>query len=91
MEGWDPRVWLGLAVASLLASLMPYWMWMGMSGLLLNAALAVGAATGLWLNVRGEKRLAAAEVRAEAQLDAIEGAPSSTSGAGTSTEPSSRW
>ena len=88
----EPRIWLGLAVVSLLASLWPYWMYLGMPGVLINAVLAVGAAAALWLNFRGEKRLArkAAE-QEEAQREAIEGAPSSTNGAGTSTEPSSRW
>jgi hypothetical protein len=92
MEGVEPRVWLWLAVASLLASLWPYWVWMGMSGLLVNAVLALGAAAGLWASVRGEQRLERARLeREQLQRDATDGAPSSTSAAGTSTEPSSRW
>ena len=88
MQPIEPRIWLGLAVALLVASIMPYWSWLGSTALLLNAVLAIGAAAALWANIRGEKRLAAA---ADAQREAIDGAPSSTNGAGTSTEPSRRW
>jgi hypothetical protein len=89
--GIEPRIWLGLAVFSLFASLWPYWWWLGMSGVLINAVLALGAAALLWLNIRGEQRLAREAAERENQRDAIDGAPSSTNGAGTSTEPSSRW
>jgi hypothetical protein len=92
MEPVEPRIWLGLSVTSLLASVVPYWFWLGQSAVLLNALLAAGAAALLWANVRGEKRLATEALRREeAQREAIDGAPSSTNDAGTSTEPSSRW
>jgi hypothetical protein len=89
----EPRIWLGTAVVLLLVSLWPYWLYVGLGGVLINAALALGAAAALWLNWRGEKRLArdAAERDGGYPPEAIAGAPSSTSGAGTSTEPSSRW
>ena len=87
MQPIEPRIWLGLAVALLVASIMPYWSWLGTTALIL-AVLALGAAAALWLNIRGEKRLVALQ---DAQREAMEGAPSSTNGAGTSTEPSARW
>jgi predicted signal transduction protein with EAL and GGDEF domain len=85
----EPRIWLGLSVASLFASVVPYWLWLGTPALLLNAVLAAAAAVLLWANVRGEKRLMVE--REQAQREATDGAPNSTNGAGTSTEPSSRW
>jgi len=88
----EPRIWLGLSVASLLASVVPYWVWLGTSAVLLNAVLVCAAAGLLVANVRGEKRLAGEATRREQlQAEAIDGAPSSTSEVGTSTEPSSRW
>ena len=88
----EPRIWLGLAVGTLLASVVPYWFWIGPVGLVVCAVLALLAIATLWLNVRGERRLtreAAAEEERQRLTD--EGAPTSTSAAGTSTEPSSRW
>jgi hypothetical protein len=91
-EPIEPRIWLGLSVAALLASVVPYWFWLGRSSLLLNAVLALAAAAALWANIKGERRLALEAIRKEeAQRRAIEGAPNSTSGSGTATEPSSRW
>ena len=83
-----PRLWLVLAVAALLASFVPYWEFVGPAGLLINAGLVIVATAALFRNVRGERRLQDAE---DAQRRATEGAPSSTSDAGTSTDPSSRW
>jgi hypothetical protein len=91
-EPIEPRIWLGLSVAALLASVVPYWFWLGRTALLLNAVLALAAAAALWANIKGERRLAIEAIRKEeAQRRAIEGAPNSTSGSGTATEPSSRW
>jgi hypothetical protein len=92
MGSVEPRIWLGLAVAALFASVVPYWYWIGPSGILLCALLALLAVATLWLNVRGEHRLAR-ERKAEQERQRVndDGAPSSTSAAGTSTEPSSRW
>ncbi|MDQ3875076.1 MAG: hypothetical protein M3322_05915 [Actinomycetota bacterium] len=91
-EPIEPRIWLGIAVAALLASFVPYWFWLGQTSLLLNAFLAAAAAAGLWANIRGERRLALQSIREkERQRRATDGAPSSTNGSGTSTDPSSRW
>ena len=91
-EPIEPRIWLGIAVGALLASVVPYWFWIGRASLLLNAFLALGAAAALWANIRGERRLAVESIREEdRQRRAMEGAPSSTNGSGTSTDPSSRW
>jgi len=84
----EPRIWLGLSVAALFASVVPYWYWLGTSAIVLNAVLALAATGLLWANIRGENRLS--RERYEAQRDAMDGAPSSTNGAGTSTEPSAR-
>jgi hypothetical protein len=83
-----PRRWLALAVIALLASFVPYWVFVGASGILINAALVVVTAAALFKNVRGERRLQDAE---DAQRRATRGAPNSTSDSGTSTDPSSRW
>jgi hypothetical protein len=88
----EPRIWLGIAVGTLLASFVPYWFWLGRASLLLNAFLAAGAAAALWANIRGERRLALESIgEEERQRRATDGAPSSTNGSGTSTDPSSRW
>ncbi len=88
----EPRIWLGIAVGALLASFVPYWFWLGRASLLLNAFLAAGAAAALWANIRGERRLALESIgEEERQRRATDGAPSSTNGSGTSTDPSSRW
>ena len=84
----EPRIWLGLSVAALFASVVPYWYWLGTSAIVLNAVLALAATGLLWANIRGENRLS--RERYEAQRDAMDGAPSPTNGAGTSTEPSAR-
>jgi hypothetical protein len=96
----DPRWWLGLSVATLLASVVPYWYWIGPAGIVLCGILALTAAGLLWINYRGERRLTIAAIEA-AEADEAEddegqrltnnGAPASTSASGTSTEPSSRW
>jgi hypothetical protein len=84
----EPRIWLGLSVAALFASVVPYWYWLGNAAIVLNALLALAATALLWANIRGENRLS--RERYEAEREAMDGAPSSTSGAGTSTEPSAR-
>ena len=85
-------MWLAVAVAALLASVVPYWFWLGRASILLNAFLALAAASALWANIRGEQRLTREAIREEErQRRATEGAPSSTNGSGTSTDPSSRW
>jgi membrane protein implicated in regulation of membrane protease activity len=86
----EPRIWLGLSVAALFASVVPYWYWLGNASIVLNALLALAATALLWANIRGENRLSRERDEAEAQREAMEGAPSSTNGAGTSTEPSAR-
>ena len=92
MEQVEPRIWLGIAVASLLASVVPYWLWIGQGGVLVSAVLAFIAAVTLVANVRGEhRRTRDLYRREEDQRRAMDGAPSSTNDAGTSTEPSSRW
>ncbi len=85
----EPRIWLGLSVAALFASVVPYWYWLGTSAIVLNAALAFAATGLLWANIRGENRLSRERLD-QAQREAIDGAPSATNGAGTPTEPSAR-
>jgi hypothetical protein len=88
----EPRIWLALSVAALLASVVPYWYWLGTSAVLLNAVLVFASAALLIANYRGERRLAyEAMLPDEDQDETVDGAPSSTNGAGTSTEPSSSW
>ena len=60
----SPRPWLLLAVLSLLASFVPWVVFLDRRWLLLNAVLTVLAAGSLWANVRGEQRRAEAEHRA---------------------------
>ena len=92
-EQVEPRIWLALSVAALLASVVPYWYWLGTSAVLLNAVLVFASAALLIANYRGERRLAYEAMSAgdDDQDETVAGAPSSTNGAGTSTEPSSRW
>ena len=95
----EPRIWLGIAVAALMASVVPYWYWIGPWGVVLSAGLAFVAAATLVANVRGEHRLMLERIREQSghteddenQRRTIDGAPSATNGSGTSTEPSSRW
>jgi hypothetical protein len=89
VQGVEPRIWLGLSLAFLFASVVPYWYWIGDMGILLCAVLALTAAAFLWANFRGERRLMLE--RDELQRRTDEGAPSATNGSGTSAEPSSRW
>ena len=56
-----PRQWLGLAVVAVIASFVPYPVFVGALGFLLNGALTALAAGALLANVRGERRLAARE------------------------------
>ena len=56
-----PRQWLALAVVAVIASFVPYPVFLGTAGFLLNGALTALAAGSLLANVRGERRLAARE------------------------------
>jgi len=92
MEQVEPRIWLAGSVAALLASVVPYWFWLGTKAVLINAVLVFASAALLVANYRGERRLAfEAMSAADDQDETVGGAPNSTNGAGTSTEPSSRW